>query len=505
MTNSLKEPLVEGNGKEVEVSEKDGSAAGSDSASVWVTAELTKQFWVAAPMVCVSLLQFSLNLVSVIFVGHLGELALASASMGTSIASVTGFALLIGMGSALETLCGQAFGAKQYALLGTYLQRGVVILSATAVPIAFVWIHIGTILRAIGQDPEIADGAGHYVRWMLPSLFGYSILQPTVKFLQTQSAVLPMALSSSLVLCIHVPVCWLLVYKLGVGFKGAAIANGVSTWLNVTFLLLYIKFGPACKRTWVGFTSEAFRDMKTFLKLAIPSTLMICLEYWSFELMVLMSGLLPNPQLEVSTFTISLNTIALLYMIPYGLSASASTRVSNELGAGRPSAAKKAVVVALSLGLTEGLIMSGVTFSSRHVWPRAFTNEAEVVEYVARVIPYLSVLTIMDSFQAVLSGVARGVGNQTLAACINLGAYYVVGVPLALVLAFVYHMNGQGLWIGLMAALAIQATGLLLICVYTNWEKQAQNALNRVFADRVPTDHAVVHKDDSESPLIQEG
>ncbi|CAM6127106.1 unnamed protein product [Calypogeia fissa] len=509
MTNSLTEPLIEGNGTKVSVREekdvRDGRDVNESSPeSGWVLPELTKQFWIFGPMVCVMLLQYSLNLASVMFVGHLGELALASASMGTSIANVTGFSLLVGMGSALETLCGQAYGAKQYHLLGTYMQRGIIVLQATSVPIAVVWFNISSILKAMGQDPEIANGAGHYIRWMLPSLFGYAMLQPVVKYLQTQSKVVPMMMSSAVTLCFHIPTCWLLVYKLGVGFKGAAISNGISTWLNLTILVMYVKFGPVGKQTWAGFTTEAFHDMKTFFKLAIPSTLMICLEYWSFELMVLMSGLLPNPQLEMSTFTICLNTIAVLYMIPYGLGASASVRVSNELGAGRPSIAKKAVVVALSLGLTEGFIMATVVFLLRYVWPRAFTNEAEVVDYVAGVIPYLSVLAVMDSVQGVLSGVARGVGNQALAAIANLGAYYVVGVPLALVLAFYFHMNGIGLWLGLMAALAVQATGLFLICVFTDWEKQSEKARARAFADRLPTDKAVVPKDDSESPLIQQ-
>lgn len=60
-----------------------------------IFAELRKQLWLAGPLISVSLLQFCLQLISVMFVGHLGELALSGASMATSFASVTGFSLLV--------------------------------------------------------------------------------------------------------------------------------------------------------------------------------------------------------------------------------------------------------------------------------------------------------------------------------------------------------------------------------------------------------------------------
>lgn len=60
-----------------------------------IVVEVKKQLWLAGPLICVSLLQFCLQLISVMFVGHLGELALSGASMATSFASVTGFSLLV--------------------------------------------------------------------------------------------------------------------------------------------------------------------------------------------------------------------------------------------------------------------------------------------------------------------------------------------------------------------------------------------------------------------------
>ena len=60
-----------------------------------IVAEAKKQLQLAGPLVCGNLLTYSLYVISVMFVGHLGELALAGAPMATSFASVTGFSLLV--------------------------------------------------------------------------------------------------------------------------------------------------------------------------------------------------------------------------------------------------------------------------------------------------------------------------------------------------------------------------------------------------------------------------
>jgi MATE family multidrug resistance protein len=453
----------------------------------WIWGEVQKQMYIAGPMVCVALLQYLLIVVSVMFVGHLGELELASASIASSFAGVTGTSAIIGMASALDTLCGQAFGAKQYHMLGIYMQRAIFVLYLVCIPISLVWWNMDALLVSLGQNPEISALAGLYARYLVPTVFAVATVQPLLKFLQAQSIVLPMALFSAITLLLHIPLCWLLIFKLGVGYRGAAIATSASSWLNVIFLALYVKYSSSCKRTWTAFSREAFNDLPAFFKLALPSTIMICLEYWSFEGLVLLSGLLANPQLETSTLSICLTTLALLYMIPYGVGAAVSTRVGNELGAGRPQAAKGAVMVAVSIGVLEGWLIATLLFSSRHVWGKAYSNEREVIDYVARCVPLLTVVHVMDSIQGVLSGVARGCGWQAFGAAANLGAYYIVGLPAAVVLAFLYDLKGRGLWLGMIMGIVTQTTTLLIMTGITDWHQQAERALLRVYSSATAT------------------
>ncbi|XP_047320401.1 protein DETOXIFICATION 16-like [Impatiens glandulifera] len=450
--------------------------------------ELKKQIKLAGPLIIVSFLQFSLQIISVMFIGHVSELSLAGASLATSFSGVTSFSLMLGMGGALETLCGQAYGAKEYYMLGIYLQRSVLVLMIMAIPLAFIMGFTQNILIFCGQDVEISFEAGTYAIWLIPCIFPYGILQCQLRFLQAQNVVSPLTFTTGLSTIFHILLCWLFVFELEFGAKGAAISIAISYWVNVFLLAAYIRFSGSCRNTWNGFSMEGLNDLFGFLSLGIPSALMICLEFWSYEFLVLMSGLLPNPQLETSMMTISLNTSALVFRIPYGLGSAISTRVSNELGAGQPYAARLAVFVVLFLSAIEGLIGSLVAVWVRNFWGYMFTNEEEVVNYMAYIMPLLAASNFIDGIQAVFSGVARGCGWQKIGAYVNLGAYYLIGLPAAVFLTFIIKVGGQGLWIGIMFGSSFQAVLLLVITMKLDWELQAKKARERIYFGSLPID-----------------
>ncbi|XP_015067531.1 protein DETOXIFICATION 16-like [Solanum pennellii] len=485
-SSSVKTPLIDDREKQSILDEERKNGGGFSKEEI--VEEVKRQVWLAGPLVSVNLLQFSLQLIAIMFVGHLGELPLSGASMANSFTSVTGISLLMGMSSALDTFCGQSYGAKQYHMLGIHMQRAMIILSLVSIPLAVIWANTGHILKFLGQDPSISDEAGHYALYFIPGVFAYGLLQCVVRFLQTQSIVIPMVLCAGVTTLIHIVVCWVLVFKTGLGVKGAALANSISYWLNFLFLALYIKFSPSCVKTWTGLSKEALKDMLTFIKLAVPSAIMVCLEMWSFELMVLLSGLLPNPQLETSVLSICLNTAATVWMIPFGLSGAVSTRVSNELGAAHPQLARLALYVVLAVAVMEGLVLGLVMILIRKVWGYAYSNETEVVRYIAIMMPLLATSNFLDGLQCVLSGAVRGFGWQKIGAIINLGSYYLVGIPCAVLLAFYLHIGGKGLWLGIICALLVQVLSLLFITLRTNWEEEAKKAQERVEETTLPVE-----------------
>ncbi|XP_019181915.1 PREDICTED: protein DETOXIFICATION 16-like [Ipomoea nil] len=283
------------------------------------TEELKKQLQLAGPLVLVSFLKYSLQMISLMFIGHLGELPLSGASLATSFAQVTGFSFVDGMVGALETFCGQAYGAKQHGMVGIHMQRAVVVMMTLGIPISLVWAFAGEIFAFCKQDSEISANAGTYARWLIPSIFPYGILQCQITFLQTQSILKPLAISTGLTSLIHGFLCWLLVFKFGLGNKGAALCNSISYWIIVLILGLYIGFSPSCKTTWTGISKEGGKNLFSFLSLGIPSALMLCVVRWAYECLVLVAGLLPDPKLETSMMSISMCTSTVVFMIPYGL------------------------------------------------------------------------------------------------------------------------------------------------------------------------------------------
>ncbi|OIW07383.1 hypothetical protein TanjilG_10218 [Lupinus angustifolius] len=435
--------------------------------------QLKKVGSMAAPMVAVTVSQYLLQVVSLMMVGHIGVLvSFSGVAIASSFAEVTGFSVLLGMAGALETLCGQNYGAEEYRKLGNYTCCAIVTLTLVCLPISLMWIFMDKILLLCGQDPEISRAAREYCICLIPALYGYAVLQSLIRYFQTQSMIFPMVFSSISVLFLHIPICWGLVFKLGLGHVGAAFAIAISYWLNAIGLGFYMKYSSACQKTKIVFSSNALSSIKEFLHFAIPSGLMFCFEWWSFELLTLLAGLLPNPQLETSVLSVCLNMTTLHYFIPYAVGASASTRVSNEIGAGNPKAAQGTVRVVVIIGMAEAVIVSTFFYCCRHILGYAYSNDKEVVDYVAEMVPLLCVSVSADSIIGALSGIARGGGFQKMGACVNLGAYYLVGAPIAFLLGFVLQLRAKGLWIGVLIGSILQIIILSVVIALTNWEKE---------------------------------
>lgn len=178
------------------------------------------------------------------------------------------------MGSALETLCGQAYGAGQVDMLGIYMQRSWVILVTTALFLSLLYIFAEPLLKLIGQTDAISEAAGVFAIWMIPQLFAYAMNFPIAKFLQSQSKIMVMAVIAAVVLVLHAFFSWLLMLKLGWGLVGAAVVLNSSWVIIVVAQLIYI-FCGTCGRAWSGFSWKAFQNLWGFVRLSLASAVML--------------------------------------------------------------------------------------------------------------------------------------------------------------------------------------------------------------------------------------
>ncbi|KAL4325601.1 hypothetical protein GQ457_11G013550 [Hibiscus cannabinus] len=403
-------------------------------------AEAKVQILFAVPMVLCNVFYFLITMVSVMFAGHLGDVELAGSTLANSWAIVTGFAFMTGLSGALETLCGQSFGAKMYNMLGIYLQASCIISFLFSVIISIIWVFTEPILILLHQDPEISKMAALYMKYLIPGLFAYGFLQNLLRFLQTQSILIPLVVFSVIPLGIHFGIVYSLVNKTSLGFRGAAMAASISIWISFLSLATYVVFADKFKNTWKGWSFESFRYIIRNSKIALPSAAMVCLEFWAFEILVFLAGLMPNPKITTPLIAICANTENIAYMITYGLSAAASTRVSNELGAGNPDKAKQAMTVTLKLSVLLALVVVLTLTLGHDIWSGFFSDNHSIMEKFAQMTPLLAVSIAIDAIQGVLSGVARGSGWQNLVVLVNLGNFYFIGMPIAMLLGFKFKL-----------------------------------------------------------------
>ncbi|KAK6266590.1 hypothetical protein QUC31_017427, partial [Theobroma cacao] len=193
---------------------------------------------------------------------------------------------------------------------------------------------------------------------------------------------------------------------LGLGNSGAALAIGFSYWFNVILHGFYMRYSSSCEKTRVLSLKDVFLSVKEFLRFGIPSAVVICLEWRSFEILVLLSGLLPNSKFETSVLSVCYDlftSTSVHFYLPYGISAVASIRVSNELGAENPQAAQIASFVVMVLTLAESVNAAIILFCCLYVLGYAYTNEKDVITNVTKMVPILCLSIVMDSLHAVLA------------------------------------------------------------------------------------------------------
>lgn len=206
------------------------------------------------------------------------------------------------MGSALETLCGQAFGAGQVYLLGVYMQRSWIIMSVACFFILPLYIYATPILKALGQEEEIAELAGEFTIQVIPQMFSLAINFPTQKFLQAQSKVGVLALIGLVALIIHTVLLSLFINVFRWGTVGAAAAYDVSAWAVALAQVVYIV--GWCKDGWKGLSWLALKNLWSFVRLSVASAVMLCLEIWYFMTIIILTGHLDEPVVAVGSLSI---------------------------------------------------------------------------------------------------------------------------------------------------------------------------------------------------------
>ncbi|XP_072982997.1 protein DETOXIFICATION 20-like isoform X1 [Typha latifolia] len=491
------------------------------SCRLW--AESKKLWIVAGPAIFMRFSTMGVLVTTQAIVGHVGPTELAGYALAFTVFDRFAVSILLGMASALETLCGQAYGAKQHHMLGIYLQRSWLILFGCVILLLPIFLYATPLLRLLGQEESISKAAGTISLWFIPIIFSHIFNFTFQMYLQSQSRNMVVTYFAVISVALHLFLSWLLVFKLSMGVAGAMSSMILAMWIPVFGQFAFV-IGGGCPETWKGFSWSAFTDLWIVVKLSLSSGAMIwlltfklmtsrktisdtisdnqfteklkrldsgptiyimtltilSLELWYNTVLVLLTGYMKDAETAIDALSICLNISGWEIMISVGFLAAAGVRVANELGAGNAKAAKFSIIVVVATSLAIGVVLLAVFLGLKGSIGYIFTDSREVADAIGDLSTLLAFTILLNSVQPVLSGVAVGAGWQSLVAYVNIASYYLIGIPLGIVLGYVIDYQVKGIWIGMMVGTLIQTVVLTLITWRMDWDKQVELAQERV-------------------------
>lgn len=443
-----------------------------------VLREIIYQTKASTTLVFTFLLQYSLPVASVFSVGHLGKIELGAVSLASMTASITGFALIEGMATCMDTLCAQAYGAKLYHQVGEHFQKCTLMILCYFLPVSVLWWNASPLLAYFVEDPDLVVYAEQYLRVVLAGIPGFVLFECGKRYLQAQG----IFHASTVVLVVCAPVNIVLNYLLvwnkyvGFGFLGAPTAVAITSWLMAGMLFLYVVMFNG-RKCWGGLSTRVFRNWNAMLRLAIPGVIMVEAEFMAFEILTLASAQFGTTALAAQTVCSSIMSI--FYQAPFAVGIAASTRIGNFVGASLPASARTAMCVSIGIAFVIACIGSGTLFYFRYAIGRAISSDADVVELVGKTIPAIVSSNFFDAICTVLSGILRGMGRQHVGGYLNLFFYYVVALPIAIYLAFYLDLQLTGLWLGINVALLFICFAEVFYLAHCDWNSIVDEARAR--------------------------
>ncbi|ONH80460.1 Ethionine resistance-conferring protein 1 [Saccharomyces cerevisiae] len=417
----------------------------------------------ALPLIFTFILQNSLSLASIFSVSHLGTKELGGVTLGSMTANITGLAAIQGLCTCLDTLCAQAYGAKNYHLVGVLVQRCAVITILAFLPMMYVWfVWSEKILALMIPERELCALAANYLRVTAFGVPGFILFECGKRFLQCQG----IFHASTIVLFVCAPLNALMNYllvwndKIGIGYLGAPLSVVINYWLMTLGLLIYAmttKHKERPLKCWNGIIpkEQAFKNWRKMINLAIPGVVMVEAEFLGFEVLTIFASHLGTDALGAQSIVATIASLA--YQVPFSISVSTSTRVANFIGASLYDSCMITCRVSLLLSFVCSSMNMFVICRYKEQIASLFSTESAVVKMVVDTLPLLAFMQLFDAFNASTAGCLRGQGRQKIGGYINLVAFYCLGVPMAYVLAFLYHLGVGGLWLGITSALVMMS------------------------------------------------
>ncbi|MFZ1102277.1 MAG: MATE family efflux transporter [Hyphomicrobiaceae bacterium] len=417
--------------------------------------ELSETVKLAAPMAATQLGQIAMMTTDLALLGRLGDHVVAAAALAHTVVFAA-FTLGLGLVSAVAPLASQAFGARKPRLVRRSVRVGLWAALVAGVPLTAVQFRGADMLLALGQPPESAALAGRYLAglaWCLIPGWAFIALRNFMSAVNRPEPALWITLAA-------IPLNGVLAYALIHGAFGAPrldiLGAGVATSV--------VNLAMCVAAVWLAYGSHPFKKyrvlgrfwrpdwalLRQLLIVGIPISGAFLLEFGMFAAAALLMGHIGPTAL--AAHAIALQTAAILFMVPFGISLAATVRVGQAAGRRDAGGTRRAGIAAIGLAAAFMAVMTLLVAIFRHAIPSLFLGAeaaAETAALAATLLALGATFFLTDGIQTVAAGALRGLNDTRVPLAIAAFSYWIAGFAVSYVLAFPVGLGAIGVWIGL--------------------------------------------------------
>lgn len=240
------------------------------------------------------------------------------------------------------------------------------------------------------------------------------------------------------------------------------------------FLLKYFASDILSEINELPLLEGAFSGWWNYLSLAIPCAIIICSEWWMYEVLTLITGWIGVQ--ELATIVIIFNTHNFVYDFSYGLSQATSSVIGRTLSQFGKKEAKKflSYIMLIEISLCSVLTLVYLIFPLQII--SIFSDEEEVTNMYYQCLYYIIIMFVFDSLQIVIGGVIRGIGEQGESSIVSFISYCVITLPTALLLTFVLELGIKGIILGYIFGVTGNMIMNAIILLKSNWDLKIEDS-----------------------------
>lgn len=414
----------------------------------------------AFPIIVGQVGQLSVNVADNIMVGSLGAAPLASISL--SIAIFVLFMILgFGISFGLPPLVSEAHASGHSKRISQFFKHSLFINVAYSLFSLVCLLGIVPFMDYMGQDVEVIKLAKPYLIISAWSMIPLMLFQTFRTYADGMSETYPAMIAILIGNVVNIALNYTLIFgKFGapaLGVNGAALGTLISRILMVVVIIFIVY---RWKNLWFYIVQANLKRyskaiFKRVLGLSIPTSMQMFFEVSAFSCATIMMGLISKE--AQAAHQIAINLAAITFLICTGLAMAATIRVGNQLGLQDGPAVRKVGFSAVIQIIVFMAICALIFIVFRHWLPTLYIDDPKVINIAVGLIILAGVFQIPDGIQVTTLGALRGLQDVKVPTLITFFAYFVVGIPSCIVLAFGFDMGPPGIWIGLVISLIVSA------------------------------------------------